>query len=63
VLEAAPARDAAPLAPGTVALDGRRVLVGTGDAPVELITVQPAGRTPMPAAAWLRGARPPVRLG
>jgi methionyl-tRNA formyltransferase len=63
VLEAASAPDAAPLAPGTVALTGGRVLAGTGDLPVELVTVQPAGRTPMPAAAWLRGARPPVRLG
>jgi methionyl-tRNA formyltransferase len=63
VLEAAPAPDAAPLPPGAVATVGGRVLVGTADAPVELVTVQPAGRTPMPAAAWLRGAHPPVRLG
>ncbi|MGN6744001.1 MAG: methionyl-tRNA formyltransferase [Amnibacterium sp.] len=63
VLEAAPARDAARLAPGEVAAVGRRVLVGTGDDPVELVTVQPAGRTAMPAAAWLHGAAKPVRLG
>jgi methionyl-tRNA formyltransferase len=63
VLEAAPAPDAASLPPGAVAAVGGRVLVGTADAPVELVTVQPAGRTPMPAAAWLRGAHPPVRLG
>ena len=63
VLEAAPARDAAPLPPGAVAAVGGRVLVGTADAPVELVTVQPAGRTAMPAAAWLRGTHPPVRLG
>src|SRR4051794_14877624 len=63
VLEAAPARDAAPIPPGEVALAGRRVLVGTADAPVELVTVQPAGRTVMPASAWLNGAAKPVRLG
>lgn len=63
VLEAAPADDAGPLSPGVVAAVAGRVLVGTADAPVELVTVQPAGRTPTPAAAWLRGGRPPVRLG
>jgi len=63
VLELAPAADDDPLPAGAVAAVGRRVLVGTGDVPVELVTVQPAGRTAMPAAAWLRGARTPVRLG
>jgi methionyl-tRNA formyltransferase len=37
-------------------LDG--VVVGTGDGGLELITVQPEGKGPMPAAAWLHGARP-----
>ena len=63
VLDAAPARDAAPLAPGEVVLTDGRVLVGTADVPIELVTVQPAGRTPMPATAWLNGAARPVRLG
>ncbi len=49
--------------PGEVVLTGGRVLVGTADAPIELVTVQPAGRTPMPATAWLNGAARPVRLG
>jgi len=65
IAEAAVARDAAPLEPGLVAARGRRVLVGTADAPIELLRVHPAGRTEMPAAAWLRG-RPPgaeTRLG
>lgn len=47
--------DAAPLAPGAVAMLAGRVLAGTGTAAIELLTVQPAGRTGMPAAAWLRG--------
>ncbi|WP_375400372.1 methionyl-tRNA formyltransferase [uncultured Amnibacterium sp.] len=47
--------DGAPLAPGAVLLRAGRVLAGTGSNPIELLTVQPAGRTGMPAAAWLRG--------
>ncbi|MEH0109989.1 methionyl-tRNA formyltransferase [Tersicoccus sp. MR15.9] len=51
--------------PGLVAAHGRSVLVGTGDGAVVLSTVQPAGRTPMPAADWWRGAQhgQEVRLG
>jgi methionyl-tRNA formyltransferase len=63
VLEAAPARDATALPPGEVRAAGRRVLAGTGTEPVELVRVQPAGRTPMAADAWLRGTSAPVRLG
>lgn len=44
-----------PLAPGAVEARGRRVLVGTGTDPLELLTVQPAGKRAMPAADWLRG--------
>lgn len=40
---------------GSVILESRRVLVGTGTSPLELITVQPAGKKPMAAADWLRG--------
>ncbi|TCL83830.1 MULTISPECIES: methionyl-tRNA formyltransferase [unclassified Rathayibacter] len=47
----------APLAPGAVLLDAGRALVGTGDGAVELVSVQPAGKTPMPGAAWARGLR------
>lgn len=38
-----------------IVFDGRRALVGTGTTPLELITVQPAGKNPMPAGDWLRG--------
>ena len=42
------------LEPG--ALDGLRVGAATGA--VELVEVQPEGKPPMPAAAWLNGAHP-----
>lgn len=41
--------------PGLVRLQGKRVLVGTGTLPVELTTVQPAGKKSMAAADWARG--------
>lgn len=46
------AEDALP--PGAL----RELLVGTAAGAVELGLVQPAGKGPMPAADWLRGARP-----
>ncbi len=46
---------AQPLAPGELRLDGSRARVGTASAPIELVTVQPAGRRAMPGADWLRG--------
>jgi methionyl-tRNA formyltransferase len=44
-------------------LDG--VAVGTGDGALRLVTVQPEGKAPMPAAAWVNGLRLEVgeRLG
>ncbi|NLT26600.1 MAG: methionyl-tRNA formyltransferase, partial [Microbacteriaceae bacterium] len=42
----------AALEPGEVRLVGGRVLVGTGDGALELVRVQPAGRTTMAAADW-----------
>ncbi|MCJ1700580.1 methionyl-tRNA formyltransferase [Rathayibacter festucae] len=51
------ARTDAHLAPGAVLLDAGRALVGTGDGAVELVSVQPAGKTAMPGAAWARGLR------
>ena len=45
----------APLAPGRIALRGRRLLVGTGTAPLELVRVQPPGKKPMAGADWSRG--------
>jgi methionyl-tRNA formyltransferase len=46
--------DRASLTPG--ALDG--ALVGTGSGALELVTVQPEGKAPMPVSAWRNGARP-----
>ncbi|MDO7882009.1 methionyl-tRNA formyltransferase [Salinibacterium soli] len=58
VLATAIARDALPLPAGEIELRGKTVHIGTGTEPIELLTVQPAGRTAMDAAAWWRG-RPP----
>ncbi len=55
VLEATPARDARPLPAGAVAVESGRVLVGTATVPLELLRVQPAGRSAMSAADWARG--------
>ncbi|MGO4534252.1 methionyl-tRNA formyltransferase [Leifsonia sp. 2MCAF36] len=44
------------LDPGAVEARDGRILVGTGTAPLELVTVQPSGKRAMPAADWLRGA-------
>ena len=55
VLDTAIARDAPRLASGELALDGRRLLAGTASDPIELLTVQPAGKRPMSAADWWRG--------
>ena len=55
VLDAAIARDAPRLAPGQLALEGRRLTAGTGSEPIELLVVQPAGKTRMSAADWWRG--------
>lgn len=43
--------------PGLVRADGDEVLVGTGSVPVRLSTIQPAGKKPMAAGEWWRGAR------
>jgi methionyl-tRNA formyltransferase len=55
VLAAVIARDAPRLAPGALALDGRRLLAGTATDPLELLEVQPAGKKAMSAADWWRG--------
>ncbi|WP_236553617.1 methionyl-tRNA formyltransferase [Rathayibacter sp. VKM Ac-2803] len=49
--------EAPQLAQGEVRLDVGRALVGTADGAVELVSVQPAGKNPMPGAAWARGLR------
>lgn len=57
--------DVTDLTPGELRVGRREVLVGTGTHAVELGQVAPAGRRPMPAADWARGARPAAgaRLG
>jgi methionyl-tRNA formyltransferase len=61
-LKLGPARIAAvpagELAPGFVRVDAGTVLVGTSTRPIALGSVQPAGRNPMAAPDWARGARP-----
>ncbi|MDE0573067.1 methionyl-tRNA formyltransferase [Demequina sp. B12] len=51
--------DAAATVPGQLRWDDGKVLVGTGTSPVALSTIAPAGKKPMDAAAWWRGARLP----
>ncbi|WP_432511062.1 methionyl-tRNA formyltransferase [Kineococcus sp. SYSU DK001] len=46
------------LPPGRVAVEKKRVLVGTGAGSVELGRVQPAGKKAMGATDWARGTRP-----
>ena len=53
--DVAPAPGQAPIPAGLVTEIDKRVLIGTGTAPLELITVQPAGKTPMKAIDWWRG--------
>jgi methionyl-tRNA formyltransferase len=49
------ARGADRLAPGVFGAHDGKVYLGTGTHPLELITVQPAGKRAMPAADWWRG--------
>lgn len=55
VLGAAISRESGMLPIGAIALHYGRLLVGTGSDPIELLRVQPAGKTPMAAGAWWRG--------
>ena len=55
VHDAAIARDLPRHEPGELAIEGKRVIVGTATDPIQLITVQPAGGRAMPAADWWRG--------
>jgi methionyl-tRNA formyltransferase len=61
VLDAGVARDARRLSTGELALDGRRLLIGTATESLELLIVQPAGKKAMSAADWWRGR--PVDAG
>ncbi len=53
--DASIARDAPRHEPGALALEGKRVVVGTATDPIQLVTVQPAGGRAMSAADWWRG--------
>ena len=55
VVDLRAADDAPDLGPGRLLVERRRVLVGTGTDPLELVRVQPAGRTAMAATDWARG--------
>lgn len=57
VLDAVPASSALRPAPGEFVLEGRALLLGTADAPLELRRVQPAGKGAMAATDWWRGQR------
>jgi len=57
VLEAAPAADAEPLAPGQLSGTKSAVLIGTASGPLAVTRVQPAGRAAMNAVDWWRGQR------
>jgi len=55
ILDATVAHDSPALPPGHFELRGRSVVVGTGSAPLELLSVHPAGRKAMDAGSWWRG--------
>lgn len=51
------AADPASGEPGTVRLDGKRLLAAAGNGTVELVTVRPANKGAIQAADWWRGLR------
>ena len=53
--DVAPAHEPASLPAGHIREIDKRVLIGTGTAPLELILIQPAGKTVMKAIDWWRG--------
>ncbi len=62
VWEARPAPEESGGEPGEIRVAGKRVLIATGDGALELRTVQPAGKRPMPAQDWSRGLRAAERF-
>ncbi len=56
VLRAAPAEDTR-LRPGWIEASGGAAVLTGGAGSVELLEVQPAGKDPMPGAAWMNGRR------
>lgn len=57
VLEAVPAADAEPLAPGRFRGTKSALHIGTGSTPLAVTRVQPAGKGAMNAVDWWRGQR------
>lgn len=55
LLSVAPAHDVRQLQPGVIREHERRVLIGTAGEPLELVVVQPAGKSAMKATDWWRG--------
>ena len=55
LLEVAPVYDGLALPAGMICERDKKVLVGTGSEPLELRSVQPAGKTVMTASDWWRG--------
>ncbi|TFB96729.1 methionyl-tRNA formyltransferase [Cryobacterium sp. HLT2-28] len=55
LLDVAPTHGALPQPAGSIREIDKKVLIGTGTEPLELVTVQPAGKTAMRAADWWRG--------
>ncbi len=51
----ASAIETTPVTPGRITLEDGAVLIGTADAPLSLVTVQPAGKRAMAATDWFRG--------
>jgi methionyl-tRNA formyltransferase len=60
-VEEARAHESGPTAGALTHADGR-LLVGTCDGALELVTVKPAGGRAMPASDYLRGHTPPARV-
>lgn len=59
---ARPAAEAPFGEPGAIRMEGKRVLVSTGDGALQLETVQPAGKRPMAALDWARGLQGPEQF-
>jgi methionyl-tRNA formyltransferase len=62
IVERARVDESKVLEPGEIEFTGRHVYVGTATTAIELLTVKPAGKSAMPAAAWARGLRSSIRF-
>ena len=46
------------LAPGYALVKGKHLYAGASDGPIEILSLQPAGKRPMPADAFILGYHP-----